>query len=310
MSKTINATLLSHLAGPTTTTCLIARVATKDGTVYGFADLDVDLVYDDGDGAVTYYANNGFTPSRLDASADTSVDNAEMQGWVSATGITLEQIRAGLFDYAEVKIYKVNYNDLTTGRHEIMATGTAGETDFSRTGWKTEFRALKQQLKQTISQPYSLTCRAKFGSMPIGTGGAQPEEKHPCGKTWTWGANGTVTAVGANPRRNFTDTGRAEADNYYTPGVIEWLTGDNAGLQMEVDTHAADAFGLSMPLPFAIQVGDTYRPRQDCSKIWDDTAHGCKYHWSTDWSLHFRGEPLIPVSDGGTSLIPGAEINR
>jgi uncharacterized phage protein (TIGR02218 family) len=215
--KTIPIALQSHLDGDATTLCQLTRIETKDGTVYGFTDLDMDVVYDDGDGSVTYSSENGFTPSRVQASADLAVDNAELAGLVMDAGITEPQIRAGLFDYARVKVYRVNYMDLTQG-HEVIASGTAGETIFSNNGWRTEFRSLTQQLKQPISKLYSLTCRVPFGSAK-------------CGKAFTW-VSGTVTAVGANTKRQFTDTALTQADGYFDMGVVEWLTGNNAGAQM------------------------------------------------------------------------------
>ena len=291
--KSIPVALQSHLDGDATTLCLLTRIACKDGTVIGFADLDVDIAYDDGDGTVTYEAENGgLAPQRLQASSDLTVDNTELQGWVSSSGITEAQIRAGLFDYAHVRIYRVNYMDTSQG-HEIVATGTAGETVFSANGWKTEFRSLVQQLRQPISKLYSLTCRAKFGD-------AQ------CGKSFTW-VSGTVTSVGVETDRLF-DSGVSGADDLYNLGVVEWLTGDNAGGQMEVDDFGSGEFVLSLAMPYAIQVGDTFRVRKDCNKEWDDASNGCLFHWAGDRALHFRGEPHIPVADGGASMIPGTEI--
>jgi uncharacterized phage protein (TIGR02218 family) len=291
--KSIPVALQSHLDGDATTLCLLTRIACKDGTVIGFADLDVDIAYDDGDGTVTYEAENGgLAPQRLQASSDLTVDNTELQGWVSSSGITEAQIRAGLFDYAQVRIYRVNYMDTSQG-HEIVATGTAGETVFSANGWKTEFRSLVQQLRQPISKLYSLTCRAKFGD-------AQ------CGKSFTW-VSGTVTSVGTETDRMF-DSGVSGADDLYNLGVVEWLTGDNAGGQMEVDDFGSGEFVLSLAMPYAIQVGDTFRVRKDCNKEWDDASNGCLFHWAGDRALHFRGEPHIPVADGGASMIPGTEI--
>lgn len=311
--KTIPIALQNHLNQDATTLCLLTRVELKSGEVIGFTDLDEAIVYDDGDGPVTYSAENGFTPSRLQTSADLSVDNAELTGLVTDSGFTEAQIRAGLFDYAKVRVYRVNYMSMSDG-HEIIATGTAGETTFSENGWRTEFRSLTQQLKQPISSLYSLTCRARFGSMPIGTDDGSFEEKYPCGKAFTW-VDGTVTSVGANVRLNFTDTSATEADEFYNNGVTEWLTGDNAGVQMEVDTYAHNSnvdatFNLILPLPYPIQVGDTYRRRKDCSKEWDDAENGCLFHWGAERSDHFRGEPHIPIADGGQSMVPGAQVAR
>lgn len=306
--KSIPIALQSHLDEDATTLCQLTRVETKDGTVYGFTDLDTDVVYDDGDGSVTYRADNGFTPSRQQASADMAVDNAELAGIVSDTGITMQQIRAGLFDYARVRIYRVNYMDLTQG-HEIIATGTAGETRFSDSGFRVEFRSLTQQLKQPLSPGYSLTCRARFGSMPIGTDDGSFEEAHPCGKAFTW-VTGTITSLGSNARRIFSDSALTQADGYFSPGVVEILDGPNAGAQMEVDDFTADAFTLALQLPYTLTVGTAYRVRQDCNKVARDETHGCKYHWGADWIYHFQGEPDIPVSDGGANMIPGAQIDR
>lgn len=316
--KTIPIALQSHLDEDATTVCLLTRIQTKGGTVLGFTDLDEDIVYDDGDGPVTYSAENGFTPSRVQSSADTSVDNAELEGVVMAGGITMQQIRAGLFDSATVIVYRVNYMSLSAG-HEIVQYGRAGETKFSDTGWRTEFRSLTQLLKQPISVPYSTECRARFGSKAIGandvdsSGEVSFEELHPCGKDFTW-VTGTVTAVGANPKTTFTDTGLAQADGFFMPGVVDWLTGDNAGAQMEVDDHENASHGqfvrLALPMPYDISIGDTYRIRQDCTKVHDDASHGCLYHYGSEWINHFQGEPDIPVSDGGANMIPGAQISR
>jgi uncharacterized phage protein (TIGR02218 family) len=328
MSKGIPIALQSDYDQDATTLCLITRILTKSGVLFGFTDLDVDIDYDpslvdpegtgDDWGLATHRADNGFTPSRMQASADTSVDNSELAGIVSDTGITMQQIRAGLFDAAKVRVYRINYMDVTKG-HELMQSGTSGETRFSDNGWRTEFRSLTQQLKQPISPGYSLTCRARFASKAIGAGTADSsgsvdfEEAHPCGKDFTW-YGGAVTSIGASPRTTFTDTGLTQADSFFNPGVVEWLSGNNAGHQMEVDDQANDSTGksvrLALPMPYSIEVGDTYRIRQDCSKIHDDADHGCLHHWGADWIYHFQGEPDIPVSDGGANMIPGAQITR
>ncbi len=63
--KTIDATLLTHLAEEATTTCLLVRVecvGVYAGTILGFTDLDIDVTYNDGAGSVVYDSDNGFTP--------------------------------------------------------------------------------------------------------------------------------------------------------------------------------------------------------------------------------------------------------
>lgn len=301
--KSIPIALQDHLDQDATTWCLLFRVACKSGPILGFTSLDVDVTYDDGNGEIVYHAENGFTIERLQASADMAVDNTNLQGWLSEEGITEQDIRAGLFDFAGIRIYRVNYLNLSQG-HEIVAAGTAGETKFSQNGWRTEFRSLTQQLKQTVSKLYSLTCRTKFGSQyPSSGAGEQPEDPHPCTKEWVW-VNGTVTAVGAETDRIFTDTGITQPDHHFDIGVVQWLSGSNAGNEMEVDSQVADVFSLAIPMPYPIQVGDTYRVRQDCDK----SFAMCRDVHNN--AVNFRGEHLIPIADGGSNLVPGAQIAR
>lgn len=304
--KTIPAQLLTHLQGHAITTCLLVKVecvGTYVGTILGFTNLDIDVTYADdpadvdsnGDPIeVVYEADNGFTPrmlSQTSAIGGDSVDNSELDGIISSSGITEAMVRSGLFDAAKVTIYRVNYEDLTPGRHEVVAYGRAGQTIYTNDGWRTEFRSLSQLLKQPITEPYSLTCNAQFGDAR-------------CGKAFVW-VPGVVSGLGTETDREFEDAG-IDLDGDYSVAVVEWLTGANAGAQMETETvsgnSALTSIVLALAMPFAIQVGDTFRIRQDCAK----TFEWCRdVHANTD---NFRGQNLIPVD--GTAMVPDAEISR
>lgn len=301
--------------------CFLMRLLTKDGTLFASTSLDADVLYDpaaydpegtgDAWGSAVHLASEAFTPERMQATADLGVDNTNLLGWMVSGGtISKQQVLAGIFDYAQVRVYRVNPLALDHG-HELVLAGTCGETTFSRTGWSTEFRSFTQQLRQPKSDLYSLTCTKIFGSKPFGTGGEQPEEEYPCGVDWTW-VEGEVTAVDVTePRRIFTDSASLEADDHYSPGVVEWLTGDNAGKQMEIDSNTAGVYALSLELPFPIAVTDTYRRRQDCNKrdrLRNGVPGDCKDKHNN--LVNHGGQPDIPVSDGGTLMVPGAHIRQ
>lgn len=296
--KTIPAVLLTHLAEPVTTWCFLAKVTCVGafaGQEFGFTNLDIDVEYDDGDGVLTYSSTNGFTPKNYTQTSGPQMDKTELDGLISSTGITEEMVRAGLFRSARMTVYRVNYNDLTAGRHEVFAHGRAGRTTFFRGGWQTVFYSLSDLLNQLIGEVFSVLCNAQFGD-------------DRCQKALTWEASGTVTSVGAENDRIFSDTSRTEADGYFSDhrGIVEWLTGDNAGIEMEVDLYSADSadgtFELLLPLPYPIQVGDTYRPRRDCDKLFST----CKdIHNNVE---NNRGHHTMPVD--GTAMVPGAEIDR
>ena len=294
--KSIPAAFKAHLALPATSWCFLLLVICKDGTQLGFTNLDANLTYDAGGGDVVFQASNGFTPSRLQMSADMSVDNAEFEGWVMDSGITEAQIRAGLFSFARVRGYRVNFLDLSQG-HEVLLRGTLGETTFTETSWVTEFRSLTQQLMQATNARYSLTCRARFGSQ-VG------EERYPCTKPFTW-VSGSVTAVdGPEPQRVFTDSALSQPDHHFRPGVVRWLTGANAGAEVEVDDSEAGVVEMTFDLPYPIEVGDEFDIRQDCDK----TFEMCRdVHGNV---LFFRGEHLIRIADADKVMVPGAQIPR
>lgn len=289
--KQIPFQLQSHLRGHATTWCYLMRIACVGkwaGVVRGFASVDHALEYDDGQGALLYRSDNGFMPSKFQQAADFSVDNAEATGWVVDDGITETDILAGIFDAAEVTIYRVNYMNLAAG-HEVVAFGTLGQTVFNENTWKCEFRSLTQMAKQPYGQVYSLTCRNQYG-----------DEK--CKMPFVW-HEATVTGVGENPMLVIEASALGQADGYFAPGVVEILTGANAGADMDVDAFFSGGIirlALQLPMPFVI--GDTFRIRQDCDKLFST----CKAKGNV---LEFRGEHLTPVADTALA-VPGAYVRR
>lgn len=325
--KSIPILLQDHYNQPTTSVWKILRVFTKDEQLFGFTEGDANITYDPaaydpentGDtwGSAVHRARNGFTPERLQASADMSVDNTDLLGWVSDSGITEAQLRTGLFDYAEVRVYKINFLDTGMG-HELVMSGTLGETDFSQLSWRTEFRSLTQQLKQPLSDLYSVSCTKQFASQPFGTGGEEPEEEYPCGKFYVW-HSATVTSVDSDePDRVFTADGLGQGSGYFYPGVIKVTSGPNLGAQMEIDEYEStdssgeeSGFVLSLPLPFNLSPGDTFDVRQDCNKLLyprDGQPGDCRD--KHDNVLEYGGDFEIPIHDGGTLMVPGARIRQ
>lgn len=318
--KTIDATLLAHKAQPATTLCELLLIGPlEDGTYRGFSGLDRDVVFQPAAslGEITFRARTGMALSALKASGNLSVDNAEAEtlqpvAGYEAEGFTQAEIDAGALDKVQFVVLLVNYEDLTAGRCEIIGGGTIGEVRQKLGGLTIlELRSLAQQMKQSVVELDSLLCRARFGSQPIGTGGGAVEERFPCGfpldHEWI---SGTVTSVGTETDRQFTDSALAQAADYFAPGVVEILDGDNAGQQVEVESFASGGVvTLKFPLVSALETGVAYRIRRHCSKRW--TGHNsCDTFWGEDKPLHFRGEPHIPVGDSGQLNAPGASLAR
>lgn len=292
--KTISAALKAHKSLSTTTVCRLMQVECTNGTLYGFTDLDVDISYDDGIHELRYEASTGFMPSAIAMDGGLSVENADLTGIIASveTGIEKDTIRSGKLDYAKVRIYLVNYEDLSMG-HEWLAYGNLGQVIYQDGQYTAEFRSRAQVLKQVnVCQAYSLICRAQYGDQK-------------CGKPLVWIA-GTVTSETAESTQSFTDSSLTQSDGYFVPGIVEFLSGQNAGKSIEVTAFAGGTVSFILPLYYPVLPGDQYQIRIDCNKMADTT--GCKdaRRWGTEWALHFRGEPNIPLGDAVQT--PGAQL--
>ena len=175
-----------------------------------------------------------------------------------------------------------------------------------------EISSLAKQLKTPIVKKSSRTCRATYGSMPIGTVGAAVTERQPCGKDISamWSDVRAVSSVGAETNINFTCSGLGAAEGFYVPGMLKWETGANAGRSYEVVIQtAAGVIEVDFDTMFPIQVGDTFKLRKDCTKWWEG-PNGCLSHFGADWTQHYRGEPYLKPQDSDSVITPGASVGR
>ncbi|MGJ7497456.1 DUF2163 domain-containing protein [Variovorax sp. RT4R15] len=303
--------LQAHLDGGVCTTAFLVRIepVTAGYSAFGITSLDRDVVYDDGDGEITYLSAIGMVPSAIASASDMSVDNSTAEHLIPEFDIPFSdaELTAGILDFAWYSRYLVNYEDLTMG-HVVVEHGQCGEMrNLQGMTFTSEMTSLSKLLKQSIVEKDSLTCRATFGSKPIGTPDADIVERFPCGKDYTW-VDGEVLTVGAESNRTFTAS-ISGATGTYTPGMVKWVEGANAGRQSEVEEFTAGAtVDLAFETMFPIQVGDTFQIRRDCTK-WVEGDNGCKDHFGEpEWKLHYRGEPYIPVADADQINTPGATV--
>jgi len=274
--KQISTQLAAHLAGEVTTLATCWKLTRRDTTIFGFTDHDQDIVYS----GITYVAATGFTPTALQNSGSLKVDNLDVEGMLSAGSITEVDVLAGLYDFAEIEIFQVNYNDLTQGDLKLRR-GWLGEVSLYKQQFVAEVRGLTQCLSQTMGELYSASCRATLGDSR-------------CKVDMTgFTATGSVTSVASNLQ--FTDTARTEASGIFSAGMITFTSGANNGLGMEVKQYLNIGSGgqltLVLPMPYTIQAGDTYSVTQGCDK----TLATCFSRFNN--VVNFRGEPLVPGLD-------------
>lgn len=157
--KSVSAALATHLAGPVTTLACLWRITRVDGQGFFFTDHDRDLVFE----GEAYKTSAGYSRTAIANDASLGVDNLDVEGVFDSEAITEEELRAGLFDQAEVRIFLVNWADPSMGALR-MRRGWFGEVVLTEQGvFRTELRGLSQALSQRIGELYSPKYRADLG---------------------------------------------------------------------------------------------------------------------------------------------------
>ena len=160
MPKIITSAMRAHLDAETTRLAAIWRITRKDGEQFFFTDHDRDIVF----GGEVYRADAGFARTAIRSDAGFAVDNLDLVGVFAEGGIVEDEVRAGLFDGAEIVISFVNWQD-PDGHGEIrLRHGTLGETRLTPQGYfHAELRGLSQPLAQSTLEVFSPNCRADLG---------------------------------------------------------------------------------------------------------------------------------------------------
>jgi len=209
--RTIGATLATHIASEVTTLATCWKITLTNATVKAFTDHDSNVVVS----GITYLAASGYTASDVETTAALNVDNLEVAGFISSPSITEADLLAGLWDYAAVEVFVVNYAAPTTGTI-IQRSGVLGEVTLDRGQFKAELRGLMQAYTATLCELTSPPCRANLGDSRCGVA------------LGPFTVTGAVTAISAD---NLTlgDTSRTEAGP--TGGIaISGITQANPGV--------------------------------------------------------------------------------
>lgn len=266
-----------HRRTATTTLARCWLVTRVDEQVFGFTEHDTNITYL----GVTYSAATGFTPSSLAARNDLSVQNMDLVGLLDSSAISEQELLEGRWDGAAVEVFELNYADTTMGKM-ILCSGTLGNVSVGNPTFNAEMRGVSQPLQQPTGEVYSAGCQADFGDSRC---------KLDAGD---YTVAGEVTSVSSTEYfRVFTDTTLVQASDYFGGGFVEWLTGDNAGLRMEVREFASGVVTLMLPMPNRITRTDTFNIVAGCRKRPVD----CKTKWAATNYVNFRGFPDVPLND-------------
>jgi uncharacterized phage protein (TIGR02218 family) len=246
------------------------RVLRRDGVTLGFTTHDRDLWFD----GVLHRAAPGMTPAAIRRSADLEPDSAEVEGALSHDAIRAEDLGAGRFDGARLRVGVV---DWASGEHETLYRGAIGAVSEEDGRFTAELVSAKAALLADPIPRTSPTCRAAF----CGPGC----NLSPVGFTHE------AVLVAGDGAANAVALAMTPAPADCVGGFLRWLDGPQAGLTMAVMAAGDSGLVLDTPLDPALAPGLRAIVREGC----DHRLDTCATRFAN--AVQFQGEPFLPGND-------------
>lgn len=224
------------------------KITREDGTVYRFTSHSRRMTFRN----EVYSPCGSLSASTLNLSAELgSTDNVDLSGIIFEGGITELDLWSGKFFGAAIEVWRAPWSG--DGVPVLLMQGTVSNTKFEDQPFTFEVVTPGERLQErAVLQQVTPSCRFKTYDGRCGLSEAAFVE------------TGAVTSVAAAnlftgaARREFGDTSRVEADDFFTLGKLTWTSGDNNGRSVDVKTYSVGHFVLSERMAFPVQLGDTY----------------------------------------------------
>lgn len=162
--KTISPTFRQHLDQEVTALCTCWSIRRLDGAVLRFTDADEDVVQ----GGQTYTSIGAYQRTAIESTSTLSVDNLEIVGASNDLALPEDELRAGLFDNAQVTIFMTPWLNSVRGRLKLRR-GFFGEVQTLPNGtYQVELRGIMQRLAYNYTDIFSATCLYDLGEKKCG----------------------------------------------------------------------------------------------------------------------------------------------
>jgi len=276
--RDIDPRLQAKLDSGATTLCRCWLVERSDGAHFGFTDHDIDLQFD----GFEFQAGTGLNAAAIESSTGLSVDNTQAVGALSAVGLTEEDISAGLFDRAAVRLWLVDWTDPIL--KVLLFRGFLGEIQRGKGAFEVELRGMSEVLNKPVGRSYIPECDRLLGDAKCGVDLRTP------------GLSVIAQVASARDNRTIWAAGiEGFAVGWFSFGTLEWLTGANKGAVGKVkfdnvkgSERVVEIWGEAA---HEIEVGDQFKLVAGCDKA----ADTCRIKFSN--FNNFRGFPQMPGED-------------
>jgi uncharacterized phage protein (TIGR02218 family) len=254
---------LTHLA-------LCWRLVRRDGVALGFTSHDRDLLVD----GLNHLARPGMSPSAIVLGDGVTADDMDVAGGLSSAALTRNDLLAGRWDGARLRLFLVDWRDPAAGQVPL-AFGTLGNVavgEGSDAGFVATLQSPAAALQASVVESCSPECRASLGDARC--------------RVSLRGRSRITRISAAGPDRL-----RAEAivAADHAEGSVLVLDGASAGLDRRLVAEADGWLQLDEPLPLA--AGDRVLLVEGCDKRFAT----CRDRFGN--SANFRGEPHVPGGD-------------
>lgn len=280
--REIDPELQARLDSGAATMCRCWRLRRRDGVVLGFTDHDRGLMFD----GTEFQADSGMDASALQTATGLGVDNGQASGALSSASVNEDDIRAGLYDDAEIWHWLVDWQrpDLRV----LMFCGHLGEIRRRDGAFEVELRGLAERLNVPVGRTVLRTCDRVLGDAKCGVDITAPAF-----------AAEVALAAGSEGARLACSGLDAFAPGWFRQGTVTWIDGANAGRRQSVKSDADDGSVRVLQLwqhpASPIAPGDRLRVVAGCDK----RAETCRVKFSN--LINFRGFPHIPGEDWVTA---------
>lgn len=252
-----------------------------DGTFRQFTDHDASIEY----GGLVYTPRGGFTPTARRFQDGLRPASVDFNGPITASGVTADDLRAGLYREAQVIEAVVDWRYPFAGPY-VSHYWWVEQVTYDAEKFALELAGPERFMRRRVGATISRNCARKLGDTRCAVNLA--------GFTTT-GVIAEGTDDGDKRLVLVATSGSigAFSDEYFTGGTVECTAGANAGLSREVRSYRADdrRFSLQVPFPFDIAAGDTFDVTAGCDK----TFTTCSTKFTN--SANYGGFRFMPGSD-------------
>ncbi len=270
--------LQDHLETGVTTVARAWAITRRDGTVLSFTDHDRDLAFE----GILFRASGGMTARALQQITGLGVDNSEATGALQHDSLTEADIQAGRYDGAELRIWWVNWADVTQRRMRFR--GSIGQLTRSGGAFRAELLGLSEPLGRPQGRVYQAACGAVLGDRQCRVDLSDP----------ALSVEVSLLSV-LDGDRLLVPALDKFAPAWFLKGRLEVLEGPGAGLAglIKGDRRRSDGreIVLWQRLPILPEPGMTVRLSAGC----DNRPETCRTKFGN--FLNFRGFPHIPGED-------------